>query len=93
MFISKISYRYFKMKYGTILQASFLSSRRYYVESTYSTYHVLDFTAPDRHGLYWHLTVPGGANGSACLSCRLAFVIRPTLLEVSPVTSSSGPLY
>ncbi len=72
-------------------QASFLSSRRYFVESTYATYHVLDFTAPDRHGVYWHMTVPDGTAGSACPACRLVFLIRPSLLEVVQAVSPGQP--
>ena len=35
-------------------QPSYLSSRKYYIESTFQGYHELDFSEADRNTVYWH---------------------------------------
>lgn len=72
-------------------QPSFISSRRFYFESTYSTYHELDFTAEDRHTIYWHWTIPDGSEGSDCLTCQLTFVVKPTLLDLVAAINPGQP--
>lgn len=72
-------------------QASFISSRKFYFESSYPTYSELDFTKSDRHTLYWHITVPSGEEGSVCNSCHLTFLVKSTLMEIIQILNPGQP--
>ena len=72
-------------------QASFISSRKFYFESSYPTYSELDFTKSDRHTLYWHITVPSGEEGSVCNSCHLTFLVKSTLMEIIQTLNPGQP--
>ena len=72
-------------------QPSFISSRKFYFESSYSTYHELDFSLSDRHVIYWHITIPTDEEGSACLSCHLTFLVKPTLMEIVQTLNPGQP--
>ena len=72
-------------------QSSFISSRGFYFESSYQTYHELDFTEPDRHTVYWHMTVPSGEDGTLCTTCHLTFIVKPSLLELVQVLNPGQP--
>ena len=64
-------------------QASYLSSRKYYIESTFAGYHELDFTVEDRNTIYWHYSVPeAGVEGATCTTCHISILIKPTLMEI-----------
>ena len=67
-------------------QASYLSSRKYYIESTFAGYHELNFTLPDRNIIYWHYSVPElGAEGAECYDCHIEILIKPTLMDIVQV--------
>jgi hypothetical protein len=64
-------------------QPSFISSRKYYFESSFPTYSELDFTKDDSHTLYWHMsTAHNDQPGGICTSCRLSFLVKNTLMDI-----------
>ena len=67
-------------------QASYLSSRKYYIESTFPGYQEINFTLPDRNIFYWHYSVPElGVEGAQCADCHIEILIKPTLMEIVQV--------
>jgi len=73
-------------------QPSYLSSRKYYIESTFQSYHELDFTVEDRNTIYWHHTVPKlGVEGAVCYTCTLNILIKPTLMEIVQALNPGQP--
>jgi len=73
-------------------QPSYLSSRKYYIESTFESYHELDFTVEDRNTIYWHHTVPKlGVDGAVCYRCTLNILIKPTLMEIVQALNPGQP--
>jgi len=73
-------------------QPSYLSSRKYYIESTFQSYHELDFSVEDRNTIYWHHTVPKlGVEGSVCYTCTLNILTKPTLLEIVQTLNPGQP--
>jgi len=73
-------------------QASYMSSRKYYIESTYESYHELDFSEDDRNTIYWHHTVPSlGTAGGECVTCHLSILIKPTLMELVQTINPGQP--
>jgi len=73
-------------------QASYMSSRKYYIESTFEAYHELDFSVADRNTIYWHNSVPSlGSDGGECVTCYLSILIKPTLLELVQMVNPGQP--
>ena len=73
-------------------QPSYLSSRKYYIQSTFQGYHELDFTKPERNTLYWHYSVPPeGEEGAECFTCSLSVLIKPTLMEIVETLNPGQP--
>ena len=73
-------------------QPSYLSSRKYYIESTFAGYHELDFTVDDRNTFYWHYTVPElGVEGSQCYSCHMTIIIKSSLMQIVETINPGQP--
>ena len=72
-------------------QPSFISSRRFYFESSFQAYSELDFSKTDRHTLYWHIGVPSGEDGSVCTTCHLTFLVKSTLMEIVQALNPGQP--
>lgn len=73
-------------------QASYISSRKYYIESTFAGYQELDFTVADRNTIYWHNSVPVlGAEGGECWDCHLSISIKPSLMEIVQMINPGQP--
>ena len=88
-------------------QASYMSSRRYYVESSFEGnifqsnvfrksvpgYHELDFNSTfDRNTIYWHYTVPASQSvGKMCKFCKLSFIMKPSLMELVQAINPGQP--
>ncbi|TRY69177.1 hypothetical protein TCAL_05612 [Tigriopus californicus] len=64
-------------------QASFLSSRKYYVELTTPTYSELQFSPEGDdevgHYIYWHWTP---VKGEPCRSCKMNFLVGGSLMDI-----------
>lgn len=73
-------------------QPSYLSSRKYYIESTFAGYHELDFSVPDRNLIYWHYTVPElNVEGAQCFSCQMSIIIKKSLMEIVETLNPRQP--
>ena len=75
-------------------QPSFLSSRKYHLESTFPTYHELRLKpysddSPMIHQVYWHFSLN---SEFSCWQCKLVWTVESSLMEIVQKINPGQPL-